>query len=286
MNVQYYTDPAQFLADAGDFLNQHPTANTLQISLALALQQPDHPYKQPPLLAVMRDDRGVVLTCLMTPPHPLNLSLLRDHADADQTVAMLAHELHQHGWRPTMVNAAPDIAKAFAHAWTTLTGGHAQRKMQQRIYELETVISPQNVTGTMRQATERDIPLVQTWISAFAAEATDPISDDEALESAQRRITAGQVYVWQVNDQPVSMAAWSRPMPPRITISLVYTPPASRKRGYASAVVAHLSQHLLGNGYDYCMLFTDLANPTSNAIYQQIGYQPVSDVDLYELKSA
>ena len=63
-----------------------------------------------------------------------------------------------------------------------------------------------------------------------------------------------------------------------IVVSLVYTPPAQRNRGYASAAVAALSQQLLDAGWEFCSLFTDLANPTSNSIYQKVGYRPIADV--------
>jgi predicted GNAT family acetyltransferase len=42
-----------------------------------------------------------------------------------------------------------------------------------------------------------------------------------------------------------------------------------------------LSQQLLDAGWEFCALFTDLANPTSNSIYQKVGYQPVADFDEY-----
>ena len=76
---------------------------------------------------------------------------------------------------------------------------------------------------------------------------------------------------------PVSMAAGTRPIVHGITVNRVYTSPALRRRGYATACVAALSQRLLDEGYQFSMLFTDLANPTSNNIYQQIGYRPVCD---------
>jgi uncharacterized protein len=74
-----------------------------------------------------------------------------------------------------------------------------------------------------------------------------------------------------------TMAASTRPTRNGITVNNVYTPPHQRKKGYASACVAALSQKQLDSGYKYCCLFTDLANPTSNQIYMDIGYQPVCD---------
>ena len=74
------------------------------------------------------------------------------------------------------------------------------------------------------------------------------------------------------------MALQTRPTQHGIGVGGVYTPPELRRRGYASSCVAALSQRLLDAGFEYCTLYTDLSNPTSNDIYQQIGYRPVGDV--------
>ena len=94
-----------------------------------------------------------------------------------------------------------------------------------------------------------------------------------------------QSPVWD-NGQPVAMAAKVRPTRNGMTISLVYTPPEQRRHGYATACVAALSQQLLDEGWQFCTLFTDLANPTSNSIYQKIGYQPVADFNDYLFDTA
>ena len=88
----------------------------------------------------------------------------------------------------------------------------------------------------------------------------------------------GGVYVRGV---PVSLVAYGNPTAHGVRIGPVYTPPEQRGRGYASACVAILSQHLLESGRTFCFLFTDLANPTSNHIYQTVGYNPVNDMDVY-----
>ena len=90
-------------------------------------------------------------------------------------------------------------------------------------------------------------------------------------------ITGGQVFVWEHHGEPVSMAIKTRPIAHSITVSGVYTPPEYRRQGYATALVARLSQHLLDSGYKFINLFTDLGNPTSNSIYRKIGYHPVCD---------
>ncbi|MGW0659232.1 GNAT family N-acetyltransferase [Streptodolium elevatio] len=60
-------------------------------------------------------------------------------------------------------------------------------------------------------------------------------------------------------------------------IGPVYTPPEHRGRGYGAAVTAARTEAALAAGADEVLLFTDLANPTSNSIYRKIGYEPVED---------
>ena len=88
------------------------------------------------------------------------------------------------------------------------------------------------------------------------------------------------MFLWDIG-QPVSLAARSRHTTHGINVGPVYTPPAFRRRGYAGACVAALSQQMLDAGWEFCTLFTDLANPTSNSVYQKIGYRPVCDFDEY-----
>lgn len=76
------------------------------------------------------------------------------------------------------------------------------------------------------------------------------------------------------------------PTPHGARIGPVYTPPAARRRGYASALTAAIIRHYLDAGRRLCFLFTDLANPTSNRTYQAIGYEPVTDVNQYRFDRA
>ncbi|MCA9556723.1 MAG: GNAT family N-acetyltransferase, partial [Myxococcales bacterium] len=89
-------------------------------------------------------------------------------------------------------------------------------------------------------------------------------------------VAQGVLWVWE-DGEAVSMAAAVSPTPHGVRVNFVYTPPERRGRGYASACVAALSQAQLDAGRQFCFLYTDLANPTSNAIYQRIGYRPVTD---------
>lgn len=92
----------------------------------------------------------------------------------------------------------------------------------------------------------------------------------------------GRLFIWD-DDGPVSMAAWTGKTPNGVRVNFVYTPPAFRGRGYATSCVGALSQRLLDQGNAYGCLYTDMANPTSNAIYRRLGYRPVCDAALYAL---
>ena len=128
----------------------------------------------------------------------------------------------------------------------------------------------------MREAGPDDIPIVIGWINAFAEEALDEAAHLEGAEAAYRRREADPDGAWLLWDDegPVSLAAYGSPTPNGTRVGPVYTPPELRGRGYATSLVAELTEQRLAAGLRFCFLFTDLGNPTSNAIYARIGYEP------------
>jgi predicted GNAT family acetyltransferase len=81
----------------------------------------------------------------------------------------------------------------------------------------------------------------------------------------------------------VSVAGYGGDTPNGIRIGPVFTPPELRGRGYATSLVAQLSSRLLAEGRRFCFLYTDLANPTANAIYERIGYVRVCEAAVFAL---
>ena len=73
------------------------------------------------------------------------------------------------------------------------------------------------------------------------------------------------------------MAGLTRLSAGQVRVGPVYTPPGLRGNGYAGAVTCEVSQAARDAGAGQVLLFTDLANPTSNALYQRLGYEPVED---------
>ena len=124
-------------------------------------------------------------------------------------------------------------------------------------------------------------PLLVRWWGEFGAEALGALEQDDEQNgrSVDHRLTApgNGIALWEVDGEPVCAVGYGSPTPTGVRIGPVYTPPAHRGRGYASALTAHVSTEQLAGGRSFCFLYTDLANPTSNKIYAAIGYRRVCD---------
>jgi len=273
MNLRTYPDAAGFLGDTRAYLERQEVVTGLVIGLAERLVGEPLAWGSPPYFAAVSDDRGPLLAALMTPPH--NLILYSEREEISQALELVARDLIEHRWPVAGTLGPVRLAEAFAGLWTRRTGVASQPGLSQRIYELRQVIHPFYSPGSLRPAVEDDADLVVAWMDAFQAEAV-PHSPRTPSDMFRRRIAERNIFLWD-DEGPVSMALSTRPTQRGISVGGVYTPPERRRRGYATSCVAALSQHLLDTGFEYCTLFTDLSNPTSNAIYQQIGYRPVCD---------
>jgi hypothetical protein len=281
LQVHRFTTVDAYLATAGDFLAAREAEHNLILGLCTAIRRyPEAFASEPPTFhAVTADGGRVVGAALRTPPNNQILSESDDPAAADALADALADE-----GLPGVIG--PKVAaRRFADRWAELTGGRASHTMAERIFQLDRVITPRRpASGAWRTASPADRQLLAPWLLAFLAEAlpTDPRPDDP-LEVADRWIegTTRTLYVWEDEGAAVSMACATGETPNGIRIGVVYTPPERRRRGYATSLTAAVSQDQLDRGRRSCFLFTDLANPTSNRIYQEIGYRPVTDIDLY-----
>jgi hypothetical protein len=274
MNVIVYSNAADFLEKVLPYLELEETANNLIIGLAFRLvNQPDF-YPLPPFLAAVEQDGAPVLAALMTPPH--HITLAGFCSEPDRAYIALCQALLSGGWSLPGVRAPASIAAGFAEHWAKISGAQIRSGQSLRAYELRQVILPRPVNGEMRLADMSDLELAAQWTYEFALEALEEDDRAAARRNVEIKIRAQELYFWQ-DGQPVSMAASTRPTRHGISIGSVYTPPSRRGRGYASALVAALSQRMLDRGCQFVSLFTNLANPTSNHIYQDIGYRPVCD---------
>lgn len=280
MKYRVFENPSEFNDYALPFLLQHEAENNLILGIALGITRPDSRYKEFYLASVEEDDGEIVAIVFQTLPFNLILS----HMDTPntQSIARFIAEKMQ-----TEVESLPGVlgniafAEEFAKVWQDIVGQDYHMHMLQRIYALVEVSFPEGIAGQMRNIEEADRPILEAWFRNFMTEALDEEPPAEEIQKqVQRRFDGGDqigLVIWEVDGEPVSMAGFSGPTPNGIRVNAVYTPPAHRRKGYATACVAELSQMLLDKGHTLCFLYTDLSNSTSNSIYQKIGYIPVCD---------
>jgi uncharacterized protein len=282
VELERLTHADDFLAAAGDFLTAREAEHNVILGLSSRLRESPHAYgDEDPFFLIAKQRGRVVAAALRTPPHSLLLSETRDER-ATEAICAAAHEAFPA--LPGVVGPAA-VSQRFARAWSARTGTAARLAIAQRLYRAEAVTPPAPVPGRMRQYAAADEELAVRWLEAFAAEALPGEPAEDASEFLERRLAdpdAGLV-LWE-DERPVSLAGYAGPTPSGIRVAPVYTPPELRRRGYASALTARLTQVLLDGGRRFCFLFTDLANPTSNSIYQRIGYEPVTDVDFWRFE--
>jgi len=289
MQLTRFTDVAAYYEHAKGFLLAHEAEHCLPIGICSTLMAGSNFSAAPPYLAVVEQGERIAAAAVRTPPHNLILSLIAD-ADLPQAVELLARDLDAAYDRLPGVHGPTAVSRAFAEHWHAVAEQQCHIAVRERIYQLEKVIPVQGVPGRMRRAEEGDRPLLERWIVEFSREA---LGEREQIDPADwfSRMLASPVRglsAWEDGAPvaPVTMVGYGGPTPHGIRVGPVYTPPEHRRRGYASACTAAASQMLLDAGRSFVFLFTDLANPTSNSIYQKIGYRPVSDVDVYEFADA
>lgn len=264
-------DLTSFVAIAAPWLMRDEAEHSLLLGIVSDLGAPRHRYDGPPYLVVVRDGERLVGCAFRTPPYKLGLT--RMPAPAAAAVAGDAAALF-----PSLpaVMGPPEAAMAFAEAWCARHGTVARPGMLQGIYELTAVRAPgRRPAGCMRIARPDELALLTQWAADFAAEAAVAIGDP--ARAAAHFIDRSEAHVWD-DGGARCMAVAAGATPTGIRIGFVYTPPTARGRGYATALVADLSTAQLRAGRRACFLYTDLANPTSNGIYERIGYRRVAEV--------
>jgi ribosomal protein S18 acetylase RimI-like enzyme len=220
--------------------------------------------------SVCRGDE-VVGCAMRTPPYPAAITAMPPEG-IERAVADLRRIY------PSLpaLNGPEDAAERFASLWCATTGTAWRVRMRLRVHALRAVNDIEGaVAGELRPARLSEQGLMRQWVVAFAQE-TDALGANDSTEAADRMLRAGHLFLWD-DAGPRSLVACGRDTPNGGVVSTVYTPPPYRRRGYATAAVAALSRLLLAAGKAFCCLYTDVSNPTSNAIYRRIGYVPLRE---------
>jgi GNAT superfamily N-acetyltransferase len=273
---------AEFLAVAGDYLRAERARNTVLLTVTAGMQANRARYHggpdagrdpaRSPLLGWWTGPAGEVGGAFLhTPPFPLLLTAVTPSAAAELALALAGRPL-------AGVNAVPAVAEAFAGFWRDATGYGAGVHRRERLYRLAELSRPAPAPdGVPRVAGDSDAALLTGWFTAFTREAHEMGGGEDQAAAVADRLSYRGVTVWEAGGVPASFAGVSRQVAGMVRVGPVYTPPELRGRGYASAVTAAVSQQALDAGAAEVLLFTDLANPVSNSIYQRIGYRAVED---------
>ncbi len=289
MELQFFDDPAAFLTMAGDVFAEQPVLSTViaGVSERIRLQQADGvpwPEGVPCWFAVVTDGEEIIGTAMRTAPfgeYPAYLMPMPDDA-----VHLLAQALLDRDEIVLGANGALPAVQVFCEDMAAATGKSATVGQHTRLFELGDLVEPRPAAGRLRPARVDERALIGEWYAAFMADADEQAGrrpgesahETPSSEELTRRIEGGRVFVWvDDDDRPVNVTAATMPAYGVSRIGPVYTPREERGRGYAGSAVYAVSRLLRESGERPC-LFTDQANPTSNKIYEAIGYRRLVDM--------
>jgi predicted GNAT family acetyltransferase len=279
MEVERLDEAKTFRERATPFLASSEARHNLILGISGTLVSRPEVYPAFRLWLVS-DDGRVTCAALRTPPFDLVLS------DGDpSSVSALAEAVAEESitW-PGVVGNLPAV-EVFVERWGEATRRTASVRMRQGVFEATAVNDVAPAGGESAPAGRDDRVLIADWFEAFEAEVFPDRSEEERAGSRARseaaldsRLSADPdagLWVYRVDGEPVSLAGFGGRTPNGVRVGPVYTPPRHRGRGYATELTARMTAHLLSRGLRFCFLYTDLANPTSNAIYERIGYRRV-----------
>lgn len=290
-DVWFTDDASAFLARAGAHLAQDPVTGTVVSTTAQHFAETGAPDDLPySWFAVVcgpgGDVEGVAMRTAPFPPHPPYVLGMSEGA-----ARALGHALVERGEEVGGVNGLRPASDTVAEVLATATGHELRTSMHARLHELGTLIAPTKpVAGRLRAVRRDEAELALEWIRQFfrdanvqAGRASDDGHDADhfSLADIHRKLDDGVLRFWvDDEDRPLHLTGWNPPAYGVARVGPVFTPSELRGRGLASAAVAAISAELRDDG-NRVILFTDQANPTSNAVYQALGYEAVVDtVDL------
>jgi GNAT superfamily N-acetyltransferase len=272
MRVEVDSDLAAFLAAVKPWLSTDPVRHNVLMTVMQSRVDGVEPIEEGILLARVLDGEDLVGIAIRTPPHPLLVSMMPPQAAGALARAVVADE------GVTAVNGSQDVALPIAQAIADARGGEVRRARGLGRFQLSKLIPARPVSGAARQAGLDDADLVIAWAAAFRDSIREPGAENH--DKIRALIGLGQMWLWEDGGEPVSMANRSDPAGGVARVNHVWTPAPLRGRGYASALVAVVTQQILDEGW-VPSLYTDLANPTSNKIYQALGYEKLDETGIW-----
>lgn len=274
MNFQHYENVEEFASRVTPFLEENDDKFSLFLGVLERIKAGAY---ENPYLATIEENGQLLAIFQMTPPHPLNIIFVDENQISTCTDLSIT-ELIKHAIPVESIISVKEWAILFAQKWQEKTGGSYSLLMDQGLYRLDKVEESLEISpGTWRYATANDALLIEKWYSQFEQDTRLPnTAPVEIKKRVKAMLDLKEVFLWENQGETVSMMKKARPTAKGVTVSLVFTPAEKRRKGYGRTMVAAVSKELLKE-FKFCVLYTDMHNPTSNKIYQEIGYKKLVD---------
>ncbi|ENQ3113248.1 GNAT family N-acetyltransferase [Bacillus tropicus] len=268
IQLHVYEEIVNFKEEVTPFLEKNEQENNLILGVLQMVQQPI-------FMGIAKQGGEIAVVFLQT--EEKKQIIVANAEISGVAIKMLAKELTKiYPDIPGLIGNKKVVQK-LAEEIALLENKKTTVAMEQGIYKLKQVKKKWDGDGVFREINSDEILLIEKWIYQFCEDVKLPVTKEEAEQTAYILITNHRLFGLEVDGKLVSVAAKTRPTKNNITVNFVYTPKEARKKGYASNCVAALSQRMLDDGYKTTTLYTDLANPTSNKIYQEIGYEQIAE---------
>lgn len=282
MQIQKITHIDQFLVLNEELLLKKESFYNLMLGLAYNIQTNKFKTDSPLFYSIL--DREQVIGCALRSnvDKPLIVSEMPSEA-----ISLLIAELSSTKEDIQAVVGEEVTAGIFKDRWVALNDLDYKIDIHLGIFECFRVILPKKISAKMIPAMEDHVDILRKYLRGFCEDCfPERVHTNEKIEELMsNHLKNKTAYLLQTAEgEIVSMAASTRSTKTGTTISYVYTPKEFRGHGYASMIVAMISQQILDSGKIMVNLFTDLLNPTSNSIYQKIGFTKIGQNIHYEFK--
>jgi len=278
MKLNTYTSPADFLVKVQPALEIREDANNLILGISLRLERNPDRIEIHPCLKIVEDADGPVLSAIITPPHKLLLSHHR--GDFDKAAALLIENVISEEWNPPGILGPDTTADKASKIWFDITGQKSEIEYRMQIFKIDKVTLPAPKKNRFRPADPSELDLLSNWAYDFNFGIFGEADRESSRKMIQSSIEQKSIYVWDDNG-PVSVVMKSRPTRNGVCLSMAYTPPDLRNRGYATACVGEMARMLLESGRKFCVLFVNTSNTSAIRAYQKVGFRPLCNFNEY-----
>ncbi|AUD21706.1 GNAT family N-acetyltransferase [Bacillus cereus group sp. BC251] len=268
IQLHVYEEVVNFKKEVISFLEKNEQENNLILGVLQMVQQPI-------FMGVAKQEEEIAIVFLQT--EEKKQIIVATSEMVEEAIVELAKKLAEVYPNVPGLIGNKKVVQKLAEEIAVLENKKMNVVMEQGVYALQQVKKKWTEEGIFREINSDELPVIEKWIYQFCEDVNLPTTKEEAEQTAHTLITNHRLFGLEIDGKLVSVAAKTRPTKNNITVNFVYTPKEERKKGYASNCVAALSQRMLDEGYKTTTLYTDLANPTSNKIYQEIGYEQIAE---------